>query len=304
MSIENDQQSPALGEESLPGREMPPEDLTGSTRTSASERKKEKNGHPSQGRRATNSGLDNSALVRWQTRLLPLMSLFLVGLTIFFLAASFYQLYTFQTSIMSKPQSLFEKELEAFRPVPGDLPSNAFEKGRWATLVRLEADAMERRYHQATTVTVARVWTIYLGFLTGMILSLVGAAFILGKLRESASEMDLSSREWKAAVRSTSPGVILAVLGTALMIVTILARVEVKVEDRPLFVSDVGSAPSQSSDNAKDSQEAPEGTDHISVVPPTPDDDQSIIKDAERKLGPGRSTAPSPMQSPRPNSQR
>jgi hypothetical protein len=45
----------------------------------------------------------------------------------------------------------------------------------------LEADALQRRYHQANANMLARVWTRQLGFITGMLLALVGAAFILGR---------------------------------------------------------------------------------------------------------------------------
>jgi hypothetical protein len=251
------------------------------------------------GQRVTVPQSDTSVLIRWQARLLPLMSLLLVGLTVFFVATSVYQLYSLKASIMSQPQLLVEKEMEVFRPAPDDFPANSFEKGKWATLVRLEASAIERRYHQATAVTLARVWTIYLGFLTGMILSLVGAAFILGKLRESTSQLDLSGGVWKAAVQSSSPGIVLAVLGTTLMIVTILARVEVKVEDRPLYVGDVVFVPAQSGEGAKDPQETPDGKDKITVTHPDSDAGaQRIIDDAAKKLERGESNPASPKPSP------
>lgn len=234
------------------------------------------------------SNQENDRLIKWQTRLLPFMGILLLGLTIFFLGASIYQLYGLKSSIVSSPQSTLENEMEALRPAQGDLPSNTFEKTRWATLVRLEANAIERRYHQANTLLLARVWTIYLGFLTGMILSLVGAAFILGKLRETASEINLGGNAWKAGIQSASPGIILAFLGTTLMIVTMLAHVDIKVNDSPLYVTDVGGIPQNNNENNNENTnqnlENPKGKDRISVNKKGADDEQQNLDDAGSKL--------------------
>jgi hypothetical protein len=211
----------------------------------------------------SSSASESAALITWQMRLLPLMSLLLVGLTAFFLVASVFQLYGLKTSILNSPRSSLEEQMQALRPDDKDLPGEKLRKARLAMLVQLEANSLERRYHQANTLVLGRVWTIYLGFLTGMILALVGAAFILGKLREEASHVDLGGAAWRAAVQSSSPGLILAVLGTSLMIVTILARVDVSVNDRPLFITDVGIV--------DDGGVAPIGNEKITVAPePSP----------------------------------
>ena len=244
--------------------------------------------------------VDDISSVRWQMRLLPLMSVLLVGLTIFFLAASLFQLYSLKASILSSPKSFPAEQLEAFRPVAGDLPANNFEKAKWGTLIRLEADAMDRRYHQATVITLARIWTIYLGFLTGMIVALVGAAFILGKIRESASNLDLSSGGWKATVQSSSPGIILATLGTTLMIVTILARVDVQIEDRPLYIGEhIGNTLAAStSDSPVAPSDDAQGTDKITISPQgNRDSAEEIIREANKNLE-RLTPTPSPKPSP------
>ena len=102
--------------------------------------------------------------------------------------------------------------------------------------LRLEQYAMESRYQQAGLILMARVWIIYLGFVTGMILALVGAAFILGRLEEPASQLAGESSVLKVSIATTSPGLILAVLGTVLMATTMAIRAEVTVTDKPLYV--------------------------------------------------------------------
>ena len=48
----------------------------------------------------------------------------------------------------------------------------------------LEQELVARRYEQANLMLSTSLWTRLMGFITGMILALVGAAFILGKLQE------------------------------------------------------------------------------------------------------------------------
>ena len=112
----------------------------------------------------------------------------------------------------------------------------AFEYIRWKTLLQLEANALQQRYHQAGVLLISRIWTRYLGFVTGMILALVGAAFILGKLRESSSQLGTEGAGWKVSITSASPGLILAVLGTVLMLGTLATRLEMQVNDGPVFL--------------------------------------------------------------------
>jgi hypothetical protein len=72
-----------------------------------------------------------------------------------------------------------------------------------------------------------------MGFVTGMILALVGAVFTLGKLQVAGG----GSEEANSLANSvrTSPGVVMIVLGVALMISTIVVNHRIDVEDRPSF---------------------------------------------------------------------
>lgn len=119
----------------------------------------------------------------WQRALLPFMMWTVALLTAFFFVASIIQLYDLQNRITAGPtldlQQLFDdRQLVAAREGgPGTL-----ELARWKILTTLEKGAVERRYHQANVLLMSRVWIHYLGFVTGMILALVGAVFILGRL--------------------------------------------------------------------------------------------------------------------------
>jgi hypothetical protein len=178
----------------------------------------------------------------WQRRLLPLMSRMVVGLTVFFFVATFVQLLLLQAEI--RPRSSI-KPSDAILQLT--VPENASIPDR-LLIVRLRAQAelevqlVERRYHQATILLMSRIWTRYLGFITGMILCLVGAAFILGRLQETTSELGVGPRTAPLTLKTASPGLILAALGTALMLVTAVTRERIDVVDAPLYLREVPAA--------------------------------------------------------------
>jgi hypothetical protein len=171
-------------------------------------------------------------------RLAPLMIGAVVTLAAFFFVASFMQLMYLRQSIERKPaldaaailgdqQSAWQQEL------PAELKALAI----------LEAGALDRRYHQANVLLMSRVWARYLGFVTGMILALVGAVFILGKLREESSELSAQGVGGGLRMRSTSPGLVLATLGVALMAMTIVTHFEITTTDSPIYLRPIDPKP-------------------------------------------------------------
>lgn len=171
---------------------------------------------------------ESRATQRWQARLRAWMQFLVTGVLAFFLLASGWQIYYLHQKIEQAPAL----DLELARA--GNL-SEAQEQ--WRTLARLEAHAIQQRYHQANVILMARIWTTYLGFVTGMILAVVGAAFILGKLREQTSEITGKMENWQVSIASTSPGLVMVVLGTVLMLMTITTHHQIDVKDSPLYFS-------------------------------------------------------------------
>lgn len=70
-----------------------------------------------------------------------------------------------------------------------------------------------------------------------MILALVGAAFILGKLREPASELQLKTGAAEGNLKGQSPGLFLAFLGTILMVTTIVTHNEIETKDPATYTN-------------------------------------------------------------------
>jgi hypothetical protein len=176
-----------------------------------------------EGRRATVGSSDRT----WQRRLLPLMVGLLVTLTAFFIVASFVQLYYLQTRIEKAPRLDLGPAMTSLDEIAKDMQSgkiqdpralnSRIEQARWQTLSILEANVLQRRYHHAGVLLISRIWTRYLGFVTGTILAMVGAAFILGKLQEASSNLGAEGGLWKVSLTTASPGLVLAALGTILM---------------------------------------------------------------------------------------
>ena len=195
------------------------------------------------GVRVADSPPRDDAERRWQLRLLPLMSRMIVGLTIFFFAASMAQLYYLDTRIERVPQP----DLARLGLAP-DTALAAQPTPELRVLASLDAALLERRYHQANVFLMGRLWTSYLGFVTGMILSLVGAVFILGKLREQATEATGKSAFAEGTLRTSSPGIVLAVLGVALMITTIVTSHPIQTADSPVYIGATSGKPKVSRD--------------------------------------------------------
>ena len=178
-----------------------------------------------------------SVTARWQERLLPTMVNLLIGLTLFFFATTLAQMaylhwsiLQYQTLEVSSASS--EKLLES---------ATTFEEIKNAreteTVLEMEAYLIQRRYHHASVALMAGLWIRYLGFITGMILALVGASFILGKLREPATELTGKASGVDFSLKSASPGIILAVLGVILMFTTIVNKDVYEVQDAPVYVN-------------------------------------------------------------------
>ena len=161
----------------------------------------------------------------WQDKLLPLMRRMLISLTAFFIVATLYQAYTIQQRIVDLGQQEYR--------LPSDAAGTAADA--WRARVGLEAYAMRHRYQHSSLILMSRAWIIYLGFVTGMILAMVGATFILGKVRESESQLSAKGAAGEFSFKSASPGLVMAVLGTALMISTMAIRADVTVTDTPLY---------------------------------------------------------------------
>src|SRR6266542_597638 len=178
-----------------------------------------------------------AARAAWQLKLLPLMAVLLSLASVAFLVVSLLQTNKVRAQIAAAPTLTLPPEVARLSCVGPSLTAGQ-QQGcvRWKVLVQLEAYTIARRYHQANAALIVRAWIKYLGFLTGMILAIVGAVFILGRLTEASSHLAAEGTFGKFSIDSVSPGLILAVLGTILMITTVLVNPPTGVTDAPIYV--------------------------------------------------------------------
>jgi hypothetical protein len=187
-------------------------------------------------------------LLAWQTDLLPLMKWTLIGLMLFFFLATCVQLYLLNRSIQNAPKVDTQSTLSLLSLGPNPTSQEILAATRLRGAVTLEAANIDNQFHQGGVLLMSRVWTSYLGFVTGMILALVGAAFVLGKLNDvHASELKGERHGLSVSLTSTSPGLVLAVLGVALMMTAMVIHHSIEVTIRPLYLFPENGAPSSQS---------------------------------------------------------
>lgn len=166
-------------------------------------------------------------------------------LAVAFFTASYQQLSILHEKILSTGNQELVNSIMVPMPAP-DVTEGERLAAREQTLksiqqqalIGLEILALERRHHQANVLLMSRVWIQYMGFIIGMLLALIGSAFVLGKLREPPFETDVTLGLAKFLLSGASPGMFLVSLGTILMIITIVINHTITIVDRPLFVVD------------------------------------------------------------------
>ena len=174
---------------------------------------------------------------KWQERLLPTMSGLLIGLTIFFFLTTFGQMAYLHWTIVQSPSVDINPSAGVELLGSAETFADRWNARELEVRSRMEAYLITQRYHQASVQLMAGLWTRYLGFITGMILALVGASFVLGKLREPAQKLDGKFSMIDLSLRTTSPGIILAVLGVILMFATITDKDNYKITDGGVYLS-------------------------------------------------------------------
>jgi hypothetical protein len=201
----------------------------------------------------TSSPTEMAALSTWQNKLLPLMVSMLIVLTLFFCISNIIQVYVINNYLQREDELKLEPVLSPLAIDEKTPPAGKLNYTLLRTQATLEGQAMKYRHHQANVAMMGRIYIIYLGFITGMVLAMVGATFVLGKLRERQSQVKADSTLFKVSMASASPGLVLAMLGTMLMLTTIWVRSDISVKD-PLYLN-AAAAESPNVDNLLDESE-------------------------------------------------
>jgi hypothetical protein len=178
----------------------------------------------------------NEELIRWQTRLLPFMTISLGVMAAAFFLFSGLHIYNITKFVEAAEQEDIRSQIvtEVGRSAAPAAGSNDTVEH---SLLLLEADIVDKRYHQASGLLMSRIWSRQLAFVTGMVMAFVGSVFILGKLSEGTSNISGSAGEWKVAISSASPGIILSLFGTVVIIASMYVKATLEVADGPAYVN-------------------------------------------------------------------
>ncbi|MDQ2092339.1 hypothetical protein [Marimonas arenosa] len=173
------------------------------------------------------------------SRLVSLAVKTVLVLAVFFFLVSLVQLsylhWTLQKTLPSGVPGFAERILNA--PDPGDI---ARQKLAVASL--LESEAIVRRHENAHVTQMGHLWIRYLGSVTGMIMAVIGSVFILARVRTPGrSEISGEYQNFKLAMASASPGLILVVLGCLMMTIAVLSQNTSTVTDGALYAPFAGS---------------------------------------------------------------
>jgi hypothetical protein len=172
--------------------------------------------------------------IRWQNRMAPLMAGAVVVTAVFF---AFIMLVRF-SSIEATLQEAPPTQLAVTWTRQGIEPTTWRDQQQLASSEAnfgLERELIARRYRVASAIMSLRLWTRLMGFLTGMILAMVGAAFTLGKLDAPESEIVGGASGATLSVKSASPGIVMAILGTVLIGMSLVVPVTAEVRDTAVY---------------------------------------------------------------------
>lgn len=193
--------------------------------------------------------LSEAELMQWRYRLLPTMQRILYIVTAIFFISGLAQLGYLQWSILQGAQIDRQAFPEISLQIADSPESSLLDAAKFEAAVILESYVLERRYHQANTALMTMAWIRYLGFSKGMILAIVGTSFILGMLREKQTDLSAEGAGWGFTLRSSSPGLVMVVMGVILMFATIAIRQEFSLKDLPTYYYYADTFPTISSES-------------------------------------------------------
>jgi hypothetical protein len=145
---------------------------------------------------------------------------------LWFLADSFRRMESILGTIGRPPSSEAQQILS-------DSKFLALDPARLDAISRtaLERDTMLLRNHRANTSLSTRTWLRFMSVIFGAILVLIGSAFVLGRVSMERLESEAKSEKWSIALKTSSPGLLLALMGCALIAIPNFARQDISISD-------------------------------------------------------------------------
>jgi hypothetical protein len=168
---------------------------------------------------------------KWQKSLFLIGFVFLLFVFGTFVVTSIINISKVQDSISGAPILSDSTIIHLYREL-GTVPI-----AESASFMLLENQMVKKRYHNANVILNAQIYIKFLGFITGMIISVIGALFVLGKYREYPVHTNISGSKIPVNImlQTTSPGIILCLIGSAIMLSSIFHSPAHYVKDEAIF---------------------------------------------------------------------
>lgn len=173
-----------------------------------------------------------SELRSWRDKLLPFMMAGLAILAVLFFIGTFWN-YSSLRSRLAQQDPDVAVAMERLRTTA---PTPAYQD--WYMRMLLEEHAMRSRHRQNAAVVESRVWTRFMGFVTGMVMVMAGCIFILGRL-DTQFDGSFKGGGYEGVLKTNSPGLVLAVAGTVLIGIALWVPVQIEVTDKPVYIADL-----------------------------------------------------------------
>lgn len=203
----------------------------------------------------------------WQWRLLPFMVGSLIVMGAFFLVVTLWLFVDLERRLDYTAPDL----VTLIQTLPRtDNEAADREYAEWYARIILEKTALDQRFSMQKMVVKARLWTRFMGFLTGMILCFSGCVFVLGKLRESVAA-SAEGGGLKGALTTSSPGVFLAFAGTVLIGMSLSMQVVVESSDSPVYLPRQAQLIPANTESTPPTRAAPSGLDPVPSQQTAPD---------------------------------
>ncbi len=168
----------------------------------------------------------------WQLKVLPFMTRAIATMGFLFFVSSLVQIHLMGVELKTQPETKpwLATSLGGFSV---DIQA---ELMRWNSLVVLEHETLQARTQSVNAVILRQASLMHLGFLTGMVLCLIGAVFVLGRLQTPVTSLSGEAHNAKAALRTSSPGIVLAALGSALIVATLFHHYQFNLPEKVVYL--------------------------------------------------------------------
>lgn len=160
------------------------------------------------------------------------LAAFVVALTVTFIVMSYSQF----SAIQEDARHLIIGKTAASEIGAISAMANGPETARLRVLAELEWQGMVMRSDRTAVALQARTWLRFLLSLYGMILVAIGSVFVLGYVTSSKFVARAEAGDYKFALATTSPGLILAVAGCVLMVVAAVFQHRISTDEGAAFM--------------------------------------------------------------------